>query len=185
MSYPERVVRRYGSDAVLYLHNHVVARVPIHTFRNYFLRGAMRVTMGEGSSIHMGLFLYTYGNISIGVNTVIDRDCSLDGRGGIAIGDNVNLAPEVMVLTASHDPDDTEGFSGITKPVHIGDYAWIATRAIILPGTTIGRGAVVGAGSVVTRDVEPDTIVAGNPARPIRKRSGPQRYVLDYTRPFH
>jgi maltose O-acetyltransferase len=145
----------------------------------------MKVKIGEGSSVHMGLRLYTRGKINIGSHTVIDRDCVLDGRGQISIGNNVDLAPEVMVLTASHDPDDGEHFGGIELPVVIEDYAWIATRAIILPGVRVGRGAVVGAGSVVTKDVAQQWIVAGNPARPIRKRIGPQNYVLNYKRLFH
>lgn len=140
--------------------------------------------MGQGSATLLGLLLYTRGNLMIGEYSVIDRDCVLDARGGITIGNNVNLAPEVMILTASHDPDD-ENFGGITKAVTIEDYAWIATRSLILPGVTIGRGAIVGAGSVVTKDVEPETIVAGNPAKPIRKRGGTQSYRLDYMRLFH
>jgi maltose O-acetyltransferase len=64
--------------------------------------------------------------------------------------------------------------------VRIGDRVWIAYRAIILPGVTIGEGAVVGAGSVVTKDVEPYTIVAGNPARVVNKRSPNLHYALNY-----
>jgi len=179
------VMRSSAADALLYFHNSIVARIPSHAMRRFFLRNIMKINIGEGSSIHMGLRLYTRGQISIGSHTVIDRDCVLDGRGSITIGNNVNLAPEVMVVTASHDPDDVDNFSGITEAVVIEDYAWIATRAIILPGVKIGRGAVVGAGAVVTKDVDPDTISAGNPARPIRKRKSPQNYQLNYTRPFH
>jgi len=75
--------------------------------------------------------------------------------------------------------------TSIHKPVVIEDYAWVATRAMILPGVTIGQGAVVAAGSVVTKDVEPKSIVAGNPARCIRERKGIQRYTLNYARLFH
>ena len=140
--------------------------------------------MGQGSATLLGLLLYTRGNLKIGEHSVVDRDCVLDARGEITIGNNVNLAPEVMILTASHDPDD-ENFGGITKAVTIEDYAWIATRPLVLPGVTIGRGAFVGAGSVVTKNVEPGTIVAGNPAKPIRNREGTQSYQLDYMRLFH
>ena len=144
----------------------------------------MKVEIGQGSATLLGLRLYTRGNLTIGDHSVIDRDCVLDARGGITIGNNVNLAPEVMILTAYHDPDD-ENFKGITKAVTIEDYAWTATRSLILPGVTIGRSAVVGAGSVVTKDVEPGTIVGGNPARLIRERKGNQTYQLNYTRLFH
>jgi maltose O-acetyltransferase len=132
----------------------------------------------------MGLKLYTYGHIVIGEHCVIDRDCALDGRGEIVIGNNVNISPEVMILTAYHDPD-AENFAGVEKPVEIEDYAWIATRALILPGVKIGRGAVVAAGAVVTKDVPSQAIVGGNPAKFIRDRKGIQRYQLNYARMFH
>lgn len=145
----------------------------------------MNVKIGQGSSVHMGLRLYTYGNINIGDACVIDRDCTLDARGSLTIGNNVNISPEVMILTAYHDPDAEEEFTGVEKAVVVEDYAWIATRAMVLPGVTIGRGAIVAAGSVVTKDVLPQTIVGGNPARLIRQRKGEQTYRLDYRRIFH
>lgn len=145
----------------------------------------MKIKMGQGSSIHMGLRLYTYGNISLGSSCVIDRDCTLDSRGGLTIGNNVNISPEVMVLTAYHDPDAEDEFKGVEKSVMIEDYAWIATRAMILPGVTVGRGAIVAAGAVVTKDVAPQTIVGGNPARVIRIRKGEQTYTLNYRRLLH
>src|ERR1700738_4003450 len=133
----------------------------------------MAIKIGPNSSIHMGLLLYARGRIHIANHTVIDRDCTLDGRGGITIGSNVNLAPEVMVLTASHDPD-SPFFAGYESPVVIEDYVWVATRAVILPGVTLGRACVVGAGAVVAKSVPANAIVAGNPARIIRYRCGPQ-----------
>lgn len=169
---------------LLFFHNSFVTRFPSHTVRKLFLRLIMNIQIGQESSIHMGLRLYTYRNISIGNHCVIDRDCVLDGRGGISIGHNVNISPEVLILTAYHDPDDGD-FVGVEKPVVIEDYAWIATRAMILPGVKVGSGAVVAAGSVVTKDVPSRTIVGGNPARPIRERKGEQRYQLHYERLFH
>lgn len=169
---------------LLYIYNYVVAWVPSHRFRCLFLRHAMQVSLGEQCAILLGLRLYTKGRITIGAHSVIDRNCVLDGRGGISIGENVNLAPEVMVLTAYHDPD-SDDFLGIEKRVVIEDYVWIATRATILPGVRIGSRAVVGAGSVVTKDVAPGAVVAGNPARVIRERKGNQVYQLDYQRLFH
>ena len=171
-------------NLLIYFHNHIVTNIPSHAIRRFFLRRMMRLEMGQGSATLLGLRLYTRGNLTIANHSVIDRGCVLDARGEITLGNNVNLAPEVMVLTASHDPDD-ESFAGIEKPVVVEDYAWIATRSLILPGVTIGRGAIVGAGSVVTKNVEPGTIVAGNPARLIRERQGNQTYQLNYTRLFH
>jgi acetyltransferase-like isoleucine patch superfamily enzyme len=177
-------MKDFAYNLLIYIHNHLVTWVPSHMFRRFVLRVLMGVSLGDNCSTLLGLRLYTKGGVSIGACSVIDRDCVLDGRGGVEIGANVNLAPEVMVLTAYHDPD-SDNFRGIQKKVVIEDYAWIATRAMILPGVTIGRGAVVGAGSVVTKDVRAGTIVAGNPAKPIRLRQGEQIYQLSYRRLFH
>jgi acetyltransferase-like isoleucine patch superfamily enzyme len=177
-------VKGFLFNLLLYCHNHIITHIPSHVIRRSFLRRFMWLDMGEGCATLLGLKLYTRGQVSIGAHSVIDRDCTLDGRGGITIGKNVNLAPEVMVLTAAHDPD-SDDFGGIVKAVVIEDYVWVATRAMILPGVRIGRGAVVGAGSVVTKDVAAGTIVAGNPAKVIRERKCDPKYQLNYKRLFH
>lgn len=177
--------RVYGMDFLFYFYNSFIANVPSHALRRLFLRTPMRIILHPTASIHMGLRLCARGQLEIGEDSVIDRNCTLDARGKLTIGKHVNLAPEVMVLTAYHDPDAEEEFTGIHKSVVIEDYVWIATRAMILPGVTIGRGAIVAAGAVVTKDVPPQTIVGGNPARVIRQRKGEQTYQLNYQRIFH
>lgn len=177
-------MKSFVLNLMLFLQNYLVTWIPSHTLRKLFLRLFMNLRIGEKSSTHMGLKLYTYGHITIGNHCVIDRNCALDGRGGIVIGNNVNISPEVMILTAYHNPD-SEDFAGVEKSVIIEDYAWIATRALVLPGVKIGRGAIVAAGSVVTKDVPPNVIVGGNPARFIRERKGTQTYQLSYARLFH
>jgi acetyltransferase-like isoleucine patch superfamily enzyme len=117
---------------------------------------------------------YHQGGVEIGDGSWIGAFCFLHGAGGIRIGRAVGLGPGVKILTSQHDPDSTAipvlhaplAFA----PVVIGDGADLGAGAIVLPGVTIGQGAVVGAGAVVTRDVEARAVVAGNPARPIRKR---------------
>ena len=179
-------IKGFLYNLLLFFHNSFAAYFPSHLLRRWVMRHLMEISFRPESAILMGLRLYTKGGVSIGEYSVIDRNCVLDGRGGIEIGRNVNIAPEVMLLTAYHDPDDAENFGGVEKPIVIEDYAWIATRAMVLPGVHIGRGAVVGAGSVVTKDVAAGTIVAGNPARFIRSRKGEQTYQLvPYKRLFH
>jgi acetyltransferase-like isoleucine patch superfamily enzyme len=179
-------VKNFFYNGLLWFHNSLVSHFPSHCLRRFFLRHLMGVNFGKESAILMGLRLYTKGGVKVGEYSVIDRDCVLDGRGGIEIGRNVNLAPEVMLLTAYHDPDDADNFGGIEKPIVIEDYVWIATRAMVLPGVHIGQGAVVGAGSVVTKNVTAGTIVAGNPAKFIRNRQGMPTYQLvSYKRFFH
>ena len=104
------------------------------------------------------------------------KDTSFIGNGTwvysldrICIGSKTCIGDKVMLLAGTHDPT-TRNFKFITKPISIGSCVWIATGAIVLPGVTIGDGAVVAAGAVVTKDVAPLTIVGGNPARFIKKR---------------
>ena len=112
---------------------------------------------------------------------MINRGCKLDARGGILIGSNVSISPHCYIITASHD-HNSQDFMGMTGDlvVRIGDYSWIGATATILPGVTIGEGAVVGAGSVVTRDVIPFSIVAGNPATVIGRRDSNLSYNLNW-----
>jgi maltose O-acetyltransferase len=118
--------------------------------------------------------------IQIGDHTVINTRCLLDGRvGTIKIGNNVDIARETNIFTLEHDPhsDIHDSRSG---NVVIEDYVWIASRVTILPGVTIGRGAVVASNAVVTKDVEPAAIVAGIPAKKIGVRKSGLKYTNTY-----
>ncbi|MDG2969570.1 acyltransferase [Pseudomonas extremaustralis] len=107
---------------------------------------------------------------SIGTGSFIGKRTFIQLHAPVRIGAHVAINDGVRILTGSHGLDDPAWRLKVA-PVAIGDYAWIATGAMILPGVTIGEGAVVGAGSVVNRDVEPFTVVAGNPARVVRLRA--------------
>jgi maltose O-acetyltransferase len=108
-------------------------------------------------------------NISVGRRFYTNVNCVFLDCAPIEIGDHVFLGPGVHLYTATHPLDAAERRSGLelAKPISVGDDAWLGGGAIVLPGVTIGARAVVGAGSVVTRDVSADERVAGNPARPI------------------
>ncbi len=168
-------------DGRLYLANNIVAHIPFHFIRLTFYRNVMKASIGEGSSIFMGAWFDTPGGLVIGKNTTINQRCRLDTRGTLSIGDNVSISAEVCILTASHDIQSV-GFDGMQEAVTIGDFAFIGTRALILPGVAIGKGAVVAAGSVVTRNVEPYTVVGGVPARAIGSRSTNLDYNARYRR---
>jgi maltose O-acetyltransferase len=163
-------------QVVNYLTNYVVAHVPSFKVRHLWYQRALGIELGEHASVFMGTYVWFFGPRSIrrkgariGRNTRINRNCTLDLRSGLTIGDNVNIAPEVMLLTASHDINDPL-FRDVNRPISIEDNVFIGTRAMILPGVTVGRGAVVTAGSVVSADVPPLTIVAGFPARRVGTR---------------
>jgi len=154
---------------------HLIGKVPSHHIRRLAYRLA-GMQIGPGSSLHTGLKLYQPNNITIGKDSLIGEDCVLDGRDKLVIGNHVDIASQVMIYNAQHDihaPD----FRAVTAPVIIKDYVFIGPRAIILPGVTIGYGAVVAAGAVVTKDVPDLTIVGGVPAKAI----GPRRLTkLNY-----
>jgi maltose O-acetyltransferase len=176
-------LRRLWFDWLLFVCNRLVANVPSHTVRLAFYRGVMRFDIGDRSNIFSGARFDTCGSFRMGNNSVINERCRLDNRGGLSIGQNVSISAETCILTADHDPHDP-AFTGRNRPVVIADYVFVGTRALILPGITIGRGAVVGAGAVVTKSVPPLAIVAGSPARQIGQRNPDLNYQIDYRRFF-
>ena len=108
-------------------------------------------------------------NISIGRGSSVADSVLIRASTKVTIGSNVCISEGVKVLTASHIVDSCH-FDLLRRPVVIHDNVWIAMNALILPGVTIGGGAIVAAGAVVTKDVEPWTVVGGNPAKFIRRR---------------
>jgi len=121
--------------------------------------------------------------IKIGTNSIIGHNAILDGRGGLEIGNNVNFSSGVWIWTAEYDKDDPY-FIATSGKVEIDDYAWVSCRVTILPGTKIGKGAVICAGAVVTKDVPPYAIVGGVPAKIIGERNKDLRYRLEGHIPF-
>lgn len=154
-------------------------RIPLRALRNFVLR-LLGLKLGDGSVIYMGTEVRTPWRIRIGNGTTVGHNCVLDGRGGLAIGDNVNLSSEAMLWTAEHDPQSAD-FRTVLEPVVIEDHVWISCRAIVLPGVTIGRGAVVAAGAVVTKSVAPFTIVGGVPAKVVARRTADLSYSVGDT----
>jgi maltose O-acetyltransferase len=117
-------------------------------------------------------FYCSYGeNTYLGDHVFINYQCVILDNNTVRIGNHVMIGPSVQIYTAAHDLRAETRIQGweIAKPVEIEDNVWIGGGAIILPGVKVGRNAVVGAGSVVTRDVPANTVVAGNPARVIKK----------------
>jgi len=147
---------------------HLIGHIPSHYVRRLFYRLA-GIKIGRGSSIHMYARFYDPRNIEIGDDTIIGEFAVLDGRAKLKIGNHVALASEIMVYNSEHDINDKD-FKPINGPVIIEDYVFIGPKVVILPNVTIGKGAVVAAGAVLTKDVPPHTIVAGVPAKIIGER---------------
>jgi len=162
---------------------YLVGRVPWHAFRLFAYRRLFGVRIGSRSTVHWRTRFYAPEGVCIGHNTIIGYDAFLDGRYTLVIGDNVNVGGEVAIFTAQHDPNDPV-FGMVGGPVVIEDYVYIGSRVTILPNMTIGRGAVVATGAVVTRDVSPFDIVGGVPARKVGERQRHLAYNLDFHMPF-
>jgi acetyltransferase-like isoleucine patch superfamily enzyme len=116
--------------------------------------------------------------LAIGEGTLVNRGVYLDNRAGIVIGRNVSIAHDARIYTLGHDVHDAT-FATRGQAVRIDDYAVLFAGAMVMPGVHLGVGAVVMAGSVVTKDVAPYRIVGGNPARDLGRREGEPAYRLD------
>lgn len=156
-------MRRLGvSKGVKQLGANAVLAVPSRRVRNVFVRSVL----GWPADVQVGrkVRLQSVSGAKVGVRVVIHRRCRLDLRGGVVIGDDVAISPDVEILTADHDPQSpTRAYR--ERPVRIGDRAWIATGATLLPGTTVGEGCVVGGKAVAAGALEPWSLYTGNPAR--------------------
>ena len=133
-----------------------------------------------GERIHIDVdFHCEYGiNIHLGNWVIINMNCTFVDNSRIDIGDNVLIASDVKIYTATHPVNAKErmvaggGWTVYAKPVKIEDGVWIGGGVVILPGVTIGRNAVIGAGAVVTKDIPANAVAVGNPARVIRYQEG-------------
>lgn len=158
------------SELRLYVCNNVIAHFPSHRFRLWFYKKVMKFNIGKGTTIFMNCKFDCAKGLKIGDNSVINANCRLDSRGLLEIGSSVSISEDVIFLTADHN-EDLLGILGRDKKVCIEDSVWIGTRAMILPGVTIGKGAVVAAGAVATKNVEAFTMVGGVPAKFIKLRT--------------
>lgn len=162
-------------------HQYRVSQIPSHHLRNFIYRHIYGVNMAKNAVIYYGAEIRSPFNVYVGEGSIIGDEAILDGRNGIVIGENVNFSSNVSIWTEQHDHRDPY-FRCETQdkgPVRIMNYAWVGPNSIILHSVTIGEGAVVAAGSVVTKSVEPYTIVAGIPAKKIGERNRNLKYKFD------
>lgn len=138
--------------------------------RRDFLRTFV-AKLDEGAIINSPFYMEFANHLEMGVNSFINYDCIMLNNAMVKMGDNVLVGPKVSFYTAMHpiDAKQREQWLVYAKPITVEDNVWIGGSATILGGVTIGKNAIVGAGAVVTKDVEPNTIVVGNPARVLRK----------------
>jgi len=155
-----------------------VAYIPSHHLRRFIYR-SLGMKMGKNVVFYYGTQIRDVSGIQLGDGIFIGDNAVLDGRRGIIIGNNVNLSSNVSIWTLQHDHRDPD-FSCKAEggQVVIGDRVWLGSNVIVLPGVTIGEGAVCCAGCVVTKDVEPYSVVAGIPAKKVNERPRNLRYIF-------
>lgn len=156
--------------------------LPCYAIRHLWLR-LFLAQFGAGNAIKRNVEIRIPSRIKIGNNNCINHRVLLDGRGGLTIGSNIDIAQDVYIWTDQHDYN-SDDYRGNPEPVVIEDYVWIASRATVLPGITIHRGAVVACGAIVTKDVPAMAIVAGVPAKIIGYRESKLSYTLGDRMPF-
>ena len=130
------------------------------------------------ATVQGGVRFFHVSRLAIGEGTLVNRGVYLDNRGGLTIGEQVSIAHDCRIYSLGHDIHDGL-FTDKPQPVHIEDFCVLFAGAMVMPGVRLGRGAVVMAGSVVTRDVPPMRIVGGNPAQDLGPRQGEPTYRLD------
>jgi len=170
-------------DFELFVIHLVSLHIPLYFLRKIVFQLA-GVKVGSGTTIHMGCKFFNPRGVSIGQDTKIGDNAFLDGRAPLIIGDHVDLASSVMIYNSEHDLK-SEDFHARQEAVEISDYAFVGPRVIILPGVKVGRGAVIAAGAVVTKNVPDFAIVGGVPATIIGERPNKQpQYRLGRARLF-
>ena len=169
-------VKSFVAGFIFYL-IYITGKIPSQTIRKFIYKQLFRVQIGNGVVIYGGAEIRTPKLLSIGKKSIIGHKAILDARNGLEIGKNVNLSTGVWIWTLQHDPHDPN-FATKGGKVTIKDYAWLSCRTVILPGITVGEGAVVAAGAVVTKDVPDYSIVGGIPAMVIGSRTKKLKYEL-------
>lgn len=160
------------SFGIEYMINDVLPHIPFFNIRRMYLK-LVGMKIGKGTYMSKRLYFMSPWLVRIGENSHINKGCFLDARGEIVIGNSVSVSHDVRIVTGGHDMNHPD-FPGVYEKIQIDDYTWIGVGATILKNVHIGHGAVVCAGAVVTKDVEPFAVVGGVPAKVIGKRKEQQ-----------
>ena len=152
-----------------YCVNDILPHIPFWSIRRWYIR-LWGAHIGKGSFIMKKNYILNPNRLTMGTYSHINRGCTIDCRGNITIGNNVSISHGVYIMTGSHD-HQAKNFIGRFLPITIEDYAWIGVGAVILQNVHIGKGAVICAGAVVTKDVGDYEIVGGVPAKKIGERT--------------
>lgn len=154
---------------------HLGASVKIHSHSALDASSSGLIQLGDGVTLNRYAYITaSRAGVAIGANSQINHFALINGAGGVMIGRNVLIGPGAQLISYQHNyqnanvPIDSQGYT--YEPITVEDDVWIGSNAVILAGVTIGRGCVIGAGAVVTKSCAPYSVLAGVPARVIKKR---------------
>lgn len=163
--------------------NRIINKLPSRHIRRWFYQ-MLGAKLGKDCFPSRRVEILLPKGLKLGDRVSVAWFVELDARGGIVVGHDTNISSHVKLITGSHDVNDPK-FTADFLPIHIGHHCWIGTGAMILQGVRVGDGAVVAAGSVVTKDVEPWSVVAGIPAKKISTRHDNVDYHTGKTPMFY
>ena len=176
-------MRQQARYFLIFLFNVLYNLIPFFFFKKKYLL-LFGMNLGSNTYVHSPVrFFYYRSGFVVGNNTTINPNSYVDNRGGVFIGDNVNISHDVKLYTGGHNIDSPK-MDYISKKIVIHNNVWIFPNVIVMPGVVIEEGAVVFPGSVVTRNVRSYTVVAGVPAKFVRRRQNDIDYKLDHGKWF-
>lgn len=171
------IIGYYSGFVRYYLY--ILSSIPSHHLRYLFYKHICFIRLANNVVIYYGTEIRDPQKLQIGEGTIIGDNAILDARNGIIFGKSVNLSSNVSIWSEQHDHIDPYFHCKPNKkPIVIEDRVWIGPNTVILPSITIGEGAIVAAGAIVTKDVPPYAIVAGIPAKTIGQRNHDLRYIF-------
>ncbi|PHI34873.1 hypothetical protein CBQ28_22490 [Pseudoalteromonas sp. GCY] len=176
-------LKNYLRYLFVFFWNSFFCHFPSYTLRYILLKYVYRANLGR-CTIHRGVRFFSPWKLHVGDGTNIQYGCFLDCRGGLIIGDNVDITLGVRILSQYHDID-SPNYETKSAIVSIENYSIIGSYALILPGVQVSEGTVIGAGSVVVSNTKKFSLYAGNPAVLKRSRAPLLSYIPYYKRPFH
>ena len=169
--------------AMVLLGNTVINKIPSRHLRKWFYQ-MMGAEIGKNTFPCRRVEVLLPKGLKLADRVAVGWFAELDARGGITVDYDTNISSHVKLITGSHDIDDS-GFTADFRPITIGHHCWIGTGAMVLQGVTIGNGAVIAAGAVVTKDVPSYEVWGGVPAKYIRNRRKDLKYSIKPTQLLH
>ena len=175
--------KNYARYSFMFMWNSLFCKLPSYKVRYYILKYIYRANLGK-CTIHRNVTFFSPWKLKVGDNSNIQMGTFIDCRGGVEIGNNVDITLGVKILSQYHDINSSD-YKTVSKQIIISDYCILGSYCLVLPGASLYQGAVLGAGSVLTKYAKEYSLYCGNPAELKKPRSSNLSYDPYYKRPFH